>query len=336
MPGRAPRFWSRNNSFAAGALTPLSLLYGWAATRRMKRAPRVPVPLPVICVGNPTVGGSGKTPVAIAIAQAAHGIGLKPGFLSRGHGGKDHMPRLVRPDDTAAEVGDEPLLLAKHGSVAVTPDRAAGAMLLKQEGCDLLIMDDGFQSARIAIDCALLVVDRSYGFGNGRVLPAGPLRAPLTAHLAYADAVIAMGEGDRPHAFLQQAAASGLPVIAARLVPRDAEIVRGRRLLAFAGIGRPAKFFATLEEAGARVEEPRAFGDHHPYSSRELSALRHDASRRGLTLATTAKDAARLRGHAPADFLSELLVFEIEARFDNPSAPAELIARALANWQARD
>ena len=178
MASEAPPFWWAPPDWRARALRPVSALYGLIAGQRMRRARRERIAAPVLCVGNLTVGGTGKTPLAIAMAQAAAGKGLKPGFLSRGYGGSISAPHLVDPDhDSARVVGDEPILLAAHAPVAVTPNRAAGARLLIEKGCNFLIMDDGFQSARIHIDYALLVVDAWRGLGNGHVIPGGPLRA---------------------------------------------------------------------------------------------------------------------------------------------------------------
>lgn len=326
MSGRAPDFWQGPPGPLARLLQPASLLYGAVAAHRLRHAPRVGVGLPVLCVGNPTVGGSGKTPVALALGQAANRMGLKPGFLSRGHGGRVGAARLLGAGDTAREVGDEPLLLAAGGPVAVGADRARGAALLEQAGCDCIIMDDGFQSARIAIDCALLVVDRRAGLGNGLCLPAGPLRAPLTPQLSHAHAVLAMGEGNGADGFLEEAGSRGLPVFSARLAPKNPQAVRGKRLLAFAGIGRPEKFFSSLEEAGGVVEERRVFGDHHAYRKDEIAALMREAETRGLVLVTTAKDMVRVRDAFPD---AQALVLEVEARFGEPDAGERLVGMAV-------
>lgn len=334
MPA-APRFWTER-TWKALALAPLAWTYGAVAARRMRNAPRLATGLPVLCVGNLTVGGNGKTPVVIALAQAAKAAGLRPGILSRGHGGRVGSVRMVDPKrDTARDVGDEPLLLCAHAPVAVGADRASGAQLLKQAGCDFLLMDDGFQSGRIAVDLALLVIDRRFGLGNGFCLPAGPLRAPLAAQFDQKPELLAMGEGGAADTVIAQAEARGLAVHAARLVPTNGESVRGQRVLAFAGIGHPEKFFASLKEAGAAVVERRALPDHHPFKAGELRSLEGDAQAHGLALATTAKDKARLGGTAPTAFMKKLLVLEVAARFDQPEASEEWIARTLANFRLR-
>lgn len=334
----APPFWWERPDWRACALYPLSAIYGAVARRRMASAKREKVALPVLCVGNFTVGGTGKTPVAIALAEQARRMGLKPGFLSRGHGGSFSQPHVVDPShDSARHVGDEPLLLAEHGPVAVTPDRAAGARLLIERGCDFLIMDDGFQSARIHIDYALLVVDGRRGLGNGHVIPGGPVRAPLLAQLRLADALLKMGEGDAAETVVRKAARANKPVFEAFARPRDPGAFAGRRFLAFAGIGHPEKFFDTVRAAGGEVLRTRAFPDHHVFANDDFEELARLAEKDGLELITTAKDAVRLRhGTAAAQlFLERLVVLEIDAVFDLGHVPERIIADTLAAWSRR-
>jgi len=336
VASEAPPFWWEQPDWRARALWPLSALYGFIANRRMVRATRAPFDLPILCVGNFTVGGSGKTPVAIALARQARCMGLSPGFLSRGHGGSFGQPHIVDArHDSARHVGDEPLLLAEHAPVAVTPSRAAGAKLLLEQGCDFLIMDDGFQSAHIHIDYALLVVDARYGLGNGHIIPGGPLRAPLLGQLRYADAVLKMGEGTAADAIVRRASRAGKAVFEAAVRPRDASSFAGRRFLAFAGIGHPEKFFETLRHAGGAVEKNRTFGDHHVYAEDELNDLAAAARGENLELITTAKDAARLRHGAPAGFLDRLNILEIDAVFELPHAPARIVEDTIAAWRRR-
>jgi len=336
VASEAPPFWWERPDWRAYALSPVSALYGLIANRRMVRAPRARFDLPVLCVGNFTVGGSGKTPVAIAIARQARGMGLSPGFLSRGHGGSFGQPHIVDAHhDSARHVGDEPLLLAEHAPVAVTPNRAAGAKLLLEQGCDFLIMDDGFQSAHIHIDYALLVVDARYGLGNGHVIPGGPMRAPLVGQLRYADAVLKMGEGSAADDIVRKASRAGRAVFEAAVRPRDAGSFAGRRFLAFAGIGHPEKFFDTLRRTGAIVEKTRTFGDHHVYAPDELNDLAAAARAENLELITTAKDAVRLRHNAPASFSGILRVLEIDAVFELAHAPARIVEETIEAWRRR-
>lgn len=333
MASEAPPFWWERSDWRAALLYPLSAIYGRVAVRRLERAPRVRTGVPVLCVGNPTVGGAGKTPVAIAMARQAASMGLTPGFLSRGHGGGlSSRPHLVDPaHDSAKSTGDEPLLLARHAPTAVTPDREAGARMLIGEGCDFLIMDDGFQSARIHHDYALLVVDARRGVGNGHIIPGGPMRAPLVAQLRRADAVVKMGEGDGADNVVRMASRAGRPVFEAAVRPKPGSGVEGRRFLAFAGIGDPEKFFATVAEAGGWVTIGRPFPDHHHYSDDDLADLLAQSDAASVGLVTTAKDAVRIRrGSATAEaVLARLHVIEIETVFALQSVPEQIIRATL-------
>lgn len=338
MVSEAPPFWWEEPDWRAAALYPLSAAYGFVARRRMEGARRQRVGAPVLCVGNLTVGGAGKTPVAIALARTASGMGRKPGFLSRGHGGSFSHPHIVDPEhDSARLVGDEPLLLAAHAPVAVTPDRAAGARLLIENGCDFLIMDDGFQSARIHFDYGLLVVDAHRGIGNGHVIPGGPMRAPLTDQLRHADAILKMGHGEAADGVIRSAARAGKPVYEAVARPCSTEQFRDKEFLGFAGIGHPDKFFETLARAGVRVSKTRSFPDHHPYTDEELHDLETTARSEDLELITTEKDAVRLRdGSAAArEFLKQLHVLKIETVFELDATPRRMIEQTLQAWRER-
>jgi tetraacyldisaccharide 4'-kinase len=338
MASEAPPFWWEKSDWRAYALYPLSTIYGAVARRRMNFAKREKIERPVLCIGNLTVGGAGKTPVAIGLAMTAAKLQLKPGFLSRGHGGSFTEPRLVDAHhDGARHVGDEPLLLAEHAPVAVTPNRAAGARMLIDKGCDFLIMDDGFQSARIHIDFALLVIDARRGIGNGHVIPGGPMRAPLRDQLRLADAILKMGEGSAADPVIRHAARAAKPIFEAAARPRDGSEVAGKRLLAFAGIGNPEKFYDTVAEAGGTVALTRSFGDHHFYSDDDLIDLASTARSAELDLVTTAKDAARLRHGSPAAraLLERTHVLEIDAEFEPESAPERIIEETLKKWRDR-
>lgn len=338
MVSEAPPFWWERADWRASALFPLSALYGMAAGRRMERARREKLDVPVLCVGNLTVGGAGKTPVAIAMAKAAASRGLRPGFLSRGHGGSSRHPHLVdAAHDSARRVGDEPLLLADQAPVAVTPNRAAGAKLLIEMGCDFLILDDGFQSARVHFDYALLVVDARRGIGNGHIIPAGPMRAPLVDQLRHADAIVRMGDGHAADAVIRMAARAGKAVLEARTVPKNPDSLTAKRFLAFAGIGDPDKFFDTVRAAGGEVVIARPFPDHHPYRDDDLADLSAAAQAAGLELVTTAKDAARLRhgSSAAQAFLDQLHVLEIEALFEPESVLGRIVAQTVEAWRER-
>ncbi|KAB2955778.1 MAG: tetraacyldisaccharide 4'-kinase [Rhizobiaceae bacterium] len=338
MASEAPPFWWTAPDWRAYALYPLSRVYGAVTARRMVSAPRLKVDLPVLCVGNLTVGGTGKTPVAIALARQAVAMKLVPGFLSRGHGGGFSHPHIVDAyGDSARHVGDEPLLLAEHAPVAVTANRAAGAKILTERGCDFLIMDDGFQSARIHIDFALLVVDSIRGIGNGHVIPGGPLRAPVVGQLRFADALLKMGDGDAADGVIRMASRANKPVFEAHARPRNPAAVAGRRVLAFAGIGNPQKFYRSLQESDAELVATKSFPDHHQFMADELADLVIQADAAGLDLVTTAKDAVRLR-HAkgvPEGFVERLIVLEIDAVFEADPVPERIIAETLAAWRKR-
>lgn len=338
MASEAPPFWWGKPDWRAYALSPASWLYGRIAAWRMHNAPMTPTGLPVLCIGNPTVGGAGKTPLAIALAREAEALGYRPGFLTRGYGGTLHGPHLVDLEhDSAKATGDEPLLLARHAPTAVTPDRVAGARLLAAQGCDFFIMDDGFQTARIRYDYSVLVVDAKRGIGNGFVIPAGPLRAPMVEHTRRMDALIRMGRGDGADDVVRAASRAARAVYDAKTLPRPGSGVDGGRFLAFAGIGDPEKFYATVTSAGGEVVARRSFGDHHLYTDEDLSALLAEADAANLQLVTTEKDAVRIRrtSETGAQLLDRLKVIEIDAVFEEPDVAARIIKDAVAAFEAK-
>jgi tetraacyldisaccharide 4'-kinase len=281
-------------------LAPAAALYGAIAASRMARRGRA-AGIPVICVGNLTVGGSGKTPTAIAVAELLIAAGRRPFFLSRGYGGRFAGPLQVDPvRHGAADVGDEPLLLARVAPAIVARDRVAGANAARAAGANVIVMDDGFQNPGLAKDFSLIVVDGRRGLGNGLVLPAGPLRAPLAAQLERAQAMLVIGPPSGAAPAIASALARPLPVLYARLEPdaRALAALQTSSVLAFAGIGDPEKFFATLSQAGIDVRARQAFPDHHRYRRAEAEGLVAQAAREGLALVTTEKDLARLAGAA--------------------------------------
>jgi tetraacyldisaccharide 4'-kinase len=329
---RSPSFWWRASSPYALLLRPFALAYGAVAARRMRRS-GMRAECAVVCVGNFTAGGAGKTPTALAIAGMLRGIGERPAFLSRGYGGRLAGPVRVTQAHTADDVGDEPLLLSRSGPAIVARDRPAGAKLAAAEGATVVVMDDGLQNPSLAKDLAIAVVDGATGLGNGRVLPAGPLRAPMSTQWRSVDALLVIGPGEAGESVAQQALAQGLPVLRAQLVPDagSAMRLRERRVLAFAGIGRPEKFFETLERSGAVVEATRPFGDHHSYTEAELSALRDEAGRHGLVMVTTEKDAVRIAGSpAGPDFMQAILTLPVHLQVDDPALLRSLLAQAVA------
>jgi len=321
---RAPSFWWREAGATAGLLAPAAAIYGAVAAARL-RQPGARAGVPVLCVGNPTLGGSGKTPTALALARLLIAAGERPWLLSRGYGGQLAGPVTVDPrHHRADDVGDEPLLLARCAPTIIARDRVAGARTARAGGASVIVMDDGFQNPALAKDLAILVADGRRGVGNGLGFPAGPLRAPLAAQFARAHAILLIGEGSAAVPIAAAAEAHGLALFRGRLVP-DADALAalaGRRVLAFAGIGDPDKFFATLAEVGIEAAVRRSFPDHHPYTASDAAGLIAEADRAGLSLVTTEKDLVRLRGkRALADLaartraLPVTLAIEEEDRF---------------------
>lgn len=334
---RAPGFYFKPPGLASALLSPFGTIYGIVAAARMRR-PGARAGVPVICVGNPTLGGAGKTPAALALAQMLAAMSERPFFLSRGYGGSEAGPLLVDPARyTAAEVGDEPLLLARAFAAVVARDRVAGAKLAVEQGASVLVLDDGFQNPSLVKDCALLVVDRTRGIGNGRMFPAGPLRAPLDVQLALAQGIVLVGDGNAANFVAKRAAAFKLPLFPAKLIPDAAAAAKfsGKKLLAFAGIGHPEKFFATLAALGADVAETRSFPDHHRYSVREAQSLVSDANARGLTLVTTEKDLVRMQGDpALAELAASFHVLPVRLQFEDEDAVRDLLKRTLVKARA--
>jgi tetraacyldisaccharide 4'-kinase len=290
---RAPGFWfDARPGWAAAALSPVSALWALGARRRRQRAPRHRADIPVICVGNAVLGGAGKTPVACDLLDRLTAAGAAPHALSRGYGGRLAGPVRVDPaQHHAADVGDEPLLLARHAPVWVARDRVAGARAAEAAGASHLILDDGFQDPALAYSLRLLVVDARRGFGNGRVFPAGPLREPAADALAAADAILLIGNGVLPGV---AADSVDIPVFRARAEPVWDGGAAPARAIAFAGLADPEKFFAMLKSGGVDLAGTKAFPDHHPYRPAELNALAARAEAAKVPLLTTEKDWVRL------------------------------------------
>lgn len=338
MVSESPPFWWEPVDWRGKVLAPAAWAYGRIASHRLNNAPRAPVQAPVLCVGNFTVGGSGKTPVAIAIANAARQAGLKPGFLSRGYGSNSTGVRIVDPmQDTLHAVGDEPKLLATYAPTAVAPDRLQGATALIERGADFIIMDDGFQSSRIRIDYALMVVDGRRGIGNGMGIPAGPVRAPVIDQIRWMDALLVINHGEGASPVIRRAARAAKPIYRARLKAIGDHGLSGVRVLAFSGLGDNEKFFRSLKEVGAELVETRSFGDHHPYSDGEIAELEAEAVAKQLQLVTTAKDAMRIANgtKTASNLLAKVKLLLIEVIFDEENRAARLIDETLARYQLR-
>lgn len=334
---RAPDFWWQSPGLASAALAPLGAIYGAVAGARLKRR-GARAGIPVICVGDPTLGGGGKTPAAIALAGLLKARGEKPFFVTRGYGGREKGPLLVdAARHKAGDVGDEPLLLARAAPTVVSADRAAGAEFAAKAGASVAVLDDGFQNPALVKDCSLLVIDGAGGVGNGRVFPAGPLRAPFAAQLECAQAIVVIGAGKAGEAVAGQARSSGQTVLRARIVADRAAAreFSEKRVLAYAGIGRPEKFFQTLGETGAEIVMRRAFPDHHVFTPDEADALVAEARARHLVLVTTEKDQARgARDPALGELAALSRTLPVALEFGDEQALADVVDRAVKSRRA--
>lgn len=328
---REPAFWHRPRGLMSSLLAPVAAIYGAISGARMQRS-GVPAGVPVICVGNYHAGGAGKTPTVLALVEMLRLSGETPIVLSRGYGGK--LPGPVEVDSarhTARDVGDEPLMIAAHVPVVIARDRIAGAQLAKTRGASVIVMDDGFQNPSLRKDASVIVIDSQRGLGNGCVFPAGPLRAPLDPQVARTDALIVIGDGSAANDVALSVQAQGGLVLRARIVPDAASLtaLRGQRVLAFAGIGDPERFFATLRAHGIDVAATQAFPDHHPFTANDIAGLASRASSRGLLLVTTEKDHARFRGMANLPLLATLGIgLEFERRDELLAFVSAQLARA--------
>jgi tetraacyldisaccharide 4'-kinase len=335
MPLRAPFWWYRRKGAIAAAFAPLGKLYGRIAEKRFAGASPYRSQLPVLCIGNFTTGGGGKTPTAIVVAALLKELGARPAFLTRGYGGSSVGPVFVKPGQSAEEVGDEPLLLAEAAPTMVSTDRAAGARAIEATDASVIVMDDGFQNPSLAKDLSIVVVDSESGIGNGLVIPAGPLRAPLEAQIARADALVVIGDGGKAARLAETLMAQGKPVLKARMVPRqDKRWLSVLPVIGFAGIARPEKFFAALRNNGARLIDTRSYPDHYRYSERQAKSLLKEAKDYNAMLVTTEKDYVRLPGDADDDgVLAELKhrarPFLIAVEFEDAATVKELLSKAL-------
>ena len=334
---REPAFWYRPPSWTSRLLTPLGVVYGLIAGLRMQGR-GFNAGIPVLCVGNYHAGGAGKTPTVLALTKVLCDLGETPVVLSRGYGGKWKGPVRVDPArHIAANVGDEPLMLAETVPVVIARDRTDGIALARSQGATVILMDDGFQNPAIAKDASLIVIDGDRGLGNAAVFPAGPLRAPLKPQIDRTDALIVIGDGNAAAAVAADLAARGKPVLRAHLKPDAASLdaLAGKRVLAFAGIGDPGRFFRTLRGAGIDVARERAFADHHPYSAAEIEQLVVEARRDGLTMTTTEKDLARLRNSDVADIARDMAAFAVSLEFDDAAALRKFVSERLFKTRAK-
>lgn len=325
---QAPAFWRKSKWHPlALALAPLGWLYATATARRIASGARERLGVPVICVGNINVGGTGKTPTVIALAGLLQEAGLAPHIVSRGYGGSVEGPQRVDEQaHKATEVGDEPLLMAAFAPTWVSKNRATGAKAAIADGAGVILLDDGFQNPALYHDVSIIVVDAAVGFGNGRVVPAGPLREPVAAGLARGNMIVSIGDESAQAALRARwPELAGLEQINATLTPLQMGMDwHGARVLAFAGIGRPEKFFQSLEGEGADIVAHHSFADHAPYTPAILHRLAKEAAQKGAQLVTTEKDVARL----PAAYRAQVLAFPVRLRFSNVNALESVLATA--------
>ncbi len=297
---KQPAFWARSAAapgWQARVLAPLAAIYGAATAVRVARHAEFRADVPVICIGNINIGGTGKTPLVIALVARLLARGLQVHIVSRGYGGKLAGPvRVQEGQHRAGDVGDEPLLLAAFAPTWVARKRALGVRAAQLAGADVIVLDDGFQNPSVHRDMSIVVVDAERGFGNGRVLPAGPLREPVATGLQRADVLLSIGNGAEQQEFQQNWGHIGqLPRSTGQLVPLKTGMVwQGVDVLAFAGIGHPEKFFTTLKNLGARVVRAVALDDHQVLTEGLMRRLEMDAMRLNAQLVTTEKDAVRL------------------------------------------
>ncbi|SHL45539.1 tetraacyldisaccharide 4'-kinase [Roseibium suaedae] len=331
---KAPDFWfSAGRSWQSVLLAPVGWIYGRVSAKRMKGKALGRAGIPVLCIGNYVLGGAGKTPFSLRLYDRLTDEGFRPGFLLRGYGGRETGPLVVDLERHDAEaVGDEALLLAEAGPVVVSADRVAGAALAQAQDIDVLIMDDGFQNPALAKDLAIVLVDAATGVGNGQCFPAGPLRAPMKDQVVRTDVLAVIGEGAGADETVHMAARRGLPILHGRLQPSVPDSLRNGPLLAFAGIGRPGKFFDSLKDEGLDVAETRSFPDHHPFTQSEAQSLLKTAEDKGLQLVTTAKDMARLRSNEHQIFrwlTSRTEVLPVEMRISDEDRLVTLIRERI-------
>jgi tetraacyldisaccharide 4'-kinase len=326
---RSPEFWWQDKpNPLAKILGPVSWAYGRAVRHRFEAANPVLAGVPVVCIGNLVVGGAGKTPVAMDLGKRLLDRGVAVHFLSRGYRGR--LPGPVRVDPahhSYRDVGDEPMMLAKLAPTWISRDRVAGCRAAVADGAGLIVMDDGFQNPSVSKDFSVVVVDAIRGFGNGRVIPGGPLRESVSVGLQRADVVVLLGGGGREIVDqVKSVTGAEFPILRAHIKPdAEARSLAGESVVAFAGIGDPSKFFVTLETLGCRIVGTHSFDDHHEYRPNELERLLAAAKRKSALVVTTAKDAERL----PADIRESVRVLTIHVEWENEAAVNGIIDRFL-------
>lgn len=294
---KAPDYWRRGGGgLTSMMLRPLGWLYNVGSQMNQSAATPLKASIPVICVGNVVAGGAGKTPVAIDIGTRLTAAGIKLHYLSRGYGGTETGPHRVDGKfDRADQVGDEPILLSRVAPTWVARDRAQGAHALIEEGAEAIVLDDGLQNPTLAKDMSFCVIDGSYGLGNGRVIPAGPLRESLEDALNKTSVVVLMGDDEADIRSQINSISPQMPVLMATIKPDVSNLnLTSQPVHAFAGIGHPEKFFKTLLKLNCDLKKIIPFPDHHAFSGSEISQMVKEANADGAMLLTTEKDYVRL------------------------------------------
>lgn len=310
---RTPRFWYAPPDWRSALLSPLGALYAAATARRLARGARARVSVPVICIGNINAGGTGKTPTVIALAERLRNMGQEPHVITRGYGGTETGPLEVDPARHGADaVGDEPLLIAAFAHTWVARDRLAGALAAIEAGAKVILLDDSLQNPALHHDLTLVTVDAARGFGNGRCIPAGPLREPVDVALARADFLLTIGNDAAQNAFRGP---DTPPRLRGDITPLQTGMDWSGRYIAFAGIAHPQKFFDTLQSLGATLLATHALGDHEPLSAALLARLTREAATQGAQLVTTEKDAARL----PAAYRGSVITLPVRLQIADPA-----------------
>lgn len=334
----APPFWWKPNAWQGWLLSPFGMIFGRVSGARMDVTAEEAVNAPVICVGNFIAGGAGKTPTVQMVCKYLAAQNYKPGILSRGYGGAVTSATVVNPDfHNARDVGDEALLHATSHTTVVSANRPTGAKLLIEQGCDFIVMDDGFQTPSLVNDYSLVVVDSKRGLGNGFTMPAGPLRVPLARQLHHTDSVLVIGDHDAGINLVRKIVRSGRQVFHATVSVIGRSKLRGKKVLAFAGIADPTKFYDSLEAIDVRIMDRESFGDHHYFLDEECDDLMERAEKQDLMLITTSKDHARLREMGEKrNRLAELTqVLNIELVPENPTMLAQITKKAVQNFKDR-